>query len=565
MEIDLIGVRGTPRERPINLYFEYDDVSGRPCLVNTPGTSLLQDLGDGEIRGLLNDKSRNAYGDSYAVCGGSVYKSSNGGGFGSIGSIGGTTGKVWMAMCGAYLVMVNNSNALVYYHLNTGATTSSISPNCTPSSIAVVDGYAVVAAQNTRTIYHSALMNPSTAWAATDSATIVGGADSIQALYNLNGELWVIGSQTTEVMYNAGGAGFVFAALPQGFINIGTNAPGTVVELDNSLWWLSQKGEVIRTTGYGYEVVSPPSVNKYLYYAMYSGVADARAFMMQVKGRPWYCLNLNDGGYLYVCDIMTLKALGPTRAWFHWRSGSIERHIAHGASCLHQRTTYLQTFIVGSRTDGRLYHCMDQCYTDDATVAATVPQSTLESGAIESDGKILFHHSLELNLTPTMGGQEVPTPTATTLDGDVSAGATEIVVDDATDFDNGDVIVITLDDATTFQTWQSGAAVGTTITLEESVPVDISDGNAVNCYNPAPSGINGRTYLPRVELKYSDGSGWVSLGKRRMYSWPDNNQEFLKIAWHGLGASRKRYYQIIINAACPKQIYEASLNVTVGE
>jgi len=571
MEIDLTNAQGGPGGTwPINLYFDPDTAEGKPALVNTPGSYFLQDLGSGEIRGLLHDKSRNTYGDTYAIRDNDLHKSSNGAAFTQLtGTFATTTGKVWMAMCGAYLVMSDGTTALVYYHLNTGTTLSSVNPGFTPSCITSVDGYAVAAKQNSRALYHSNLLAPAT-WTATDTATLVDASDSIASIHNLNGELWVMGYQTTSVMYNSGGAGFVFAALPQGFVNIGTCAPASVIELDNSLFFLSSKHEVCRTRGYGYEVISPPQLNRLLYAAAQGGdIGISKAFAVHVKGRPWYVLNLADS-ITYVCDVSLLQAYGPSRAWFEWRTGTTGGYIGYGASCLHSSSAGANYWIVGGETDGRLYRVYDDLFADDITTSNTRIRSSLVCRAIHHDRKRLFHHSLELDVKATMGAPT--TGVSTTLTEDAIAGqSTNLKVTSATGFVDGYVIVITLDDGTTFQTWQDGAVHDTNqVDLEEPLPGLASSGNTIVSY-PKQHPTWGADYCPRAELFYTDGfppsswNGGTSLGKRRLYNWPDSDQEFIKVVWHGLGSSPDRYYRIQIDEACEKKIFGASLNVTVGE
>ena len=601
MEIDLINAQGGPGgEYPINFYFESDTREGKPALIGTPGTYLLQDIGVAlPVTAILHVKKDNQYGDTYATISTSVYKSTNGAAFSLLGYCcypNTVPDFLSLDMCAGYLVSAGDkpdpSYGRVYYE-ESGGTMSYVNPGFIPSSIATVDGYVVASKINTRTLYHSDLLDPST-WSSLNTAALVNAGDSLCCVKNLNGELWAIGHQTTEVLYNQGGTGFQFAVLPQGFLNVGCLFPYTVVNMENSLYFLNERRQACRTVGYNFQVISPPRLSyTFSSLAQARDITDVRGFDIYVNGKPWYVLAFDN--YTYVCDIEVLNAYGPDRAWFRWKTGTggnhgAAGHIAYGASALTGSVTGSDYWIVGS-DDGRLFKVHPGFYADETYSDDTPIESSMVSGSISQDRKPLIHHSLELDIYPTLGATPNATrTTTTTLSADADQGSLEIVVTSATDFDDEDVIVITLDDGTTFQTWQDGAAAGTTITLEEALPSAASSGDAVVSYNPTMEvadlevgeSYDATTYCPRVELFYRDerssisGDGtaveaaasWTSLGKRRMYTWPDNSnasRQFMKIVWYGLGISRDRYYKIQMDEACYKKIFSASLNVSLGE
>jgi hypothetical protein len=104
----------------------------------------------------------------------------------------------------------------------------------------MLDGYFLVLDRSTSTVYQSDLYDGQT-WGGLAFAQRSAMADRWQAMAVLNRDLWLLGSETSEVWYNAGTTPFAFAAHPSGVVMWGCAAPASVVAVGSSLLWLGAR------------------------------------------------------------------------------------------------------------------------------------------------------------------------------------------------------------------------------------------------------------------------------------------------------------------------------------
>lgn len=83
-------------------------------------------------------------------------------------------------------------------------------------------------------------LNNGLLWNAADVALLLGQADPLRAMI-ANQEYFVfLGSRRGQLWYNTGNAGFPFAIESGAFIEVGTNAPGSLVQSDGTVFWTGQ-------------------------------------------------------------------------------------------------------------------------------------------------------------------------------------------------------------------------------------------------------------------------------------------------------------------------------------
>lgn len=161
-------------------------------------------------------------------------------------------------------------------------------------------------------------VSPTATAAAFDPLDIVsktGHPDPIQALIVMHREVWLIGTQTTEVWYDAGASDFAFAELPGVFIEHGAVAKYSIAKQDLSVFWLSQdlQGQAIVLMGnqYAAKRISTHAIEQQI--QQYSDVTDAIGFTYQQLGHTFYVLTFPSGDATWVYDVA--EGLWHERTW----------------------------------------------------------------------------------------------------------------------------------------------------------------------------------------------------------------------------------------------------------
>lgn len=178
-----------------------------------------------------------------------------------------------------------------------------------------------------------------------------GYSDDIQACIALHREIWLIGSLTTEVWYNAGAADFPYQALPGAFIQHGAVGPYAIAKQDQSVYWLSQDSQgisiVLEGNGYNAKRISNHSI-EYLIQSQISNLFDAIGFCYQQFGHTFYFLTFPGNDLTLVYDSATEQ--WHQRAYLNPGTGLLERHRAN-CYC----ATYDRNF-VGDYANGNIYY-----------------------------------------------------------------------------------------------------------------------------------------------------------------------------------------------------------------
>lgn len=190
-----------------------------------------------------------------------------------------------------------------------------------------------------------------------DIAAKTGNPDPIIGVIVMHREAWLIGTETTEVWYDAGNADFAFGELPGVFIEHGCIAPYSICKQDLSVYWLSQdrQGQTIVLTGNQYAArrISTHAIEQQI--QQYSVVSDAIGYTFQQLGHVFYVLNFPSADATWVYDVSQ-------ELWSEWvwtdTNGLEHRHRANNAAhvyganvCQDWQTGALYQFDLGNYTD----------------------------------------------------------------------------------------------------------------------------------------------------------------------------------------------------------------------
>ena len=140
-----------------------------------------------------------------------------------------------------------------------------------------------------------------------DIATKSGYPDHIVNIIVMHLEIWLIGSQTTEIWINSGAADFTFQILPGVFIEHGCAATYSVAKQDLSIYWLSKdkQGQCIVLKGNNYAASRISTFAIENEFSKYEVISDAIGFTYQQLGHTFYVLTFPTANKTWVWDEST--------------------------------------------------------------------------------------------------------------------------------------------------------------------------------------------------------------------------------------------------------------------
>jgi hypothetical protein len=170
----------------------------------------------------------------------------------------------------------------------------------------MVDGYIVALDATTATLKISNLLDANT-WDPTQFAQRSAQPDPWRALVVNYNEIWLLGSQTSEVWYDAGSFPFPFALRPGAIMQQGIAATFSAAVLDGTVIWLAHnqngQNQVVAASGYVPTRISNHAMEWQI--SRYPRVDDATAWVYEDQGHPFYVLNFPTAGATWVYDKST--------------------------------------------------------------------------------------------------------------------------------------------------------------------------------------------------------------------------------------------------------------------
>jgi hypothetical protein len=380
--------------RMVNLYPEVVPEGGKEpaFLQRCPGLQQLTGVSQiassaGPIRGLHTFNNT-----LYIVSGNTLYKVKNDWIYDPIGTIDGLN-PVSMADNGVQLFVAATTFSYIYNSI-TDVFAQITDPDF-PGAVSVgyLDGYFVFNEPASQRVWVTSLLD-GTSVDPLDFASAEGNPDNIVALLVDHREVWLFGTTSIEVWYNAGLADFPLARIEGAFMETGCLAPYSVAKLDNTVFWLGSdargNGIVYRNQGYNAQRVSTHAVEWQL--QQYSNLSDAIAYTYQQDGHAFYVLSFPGANQTWCFDVST--GLWHERAG--WDGVNFTRH---RSQC---QVNFDNKIIVGDWQGPKLYVMDTDVYDDDGDVqrwlrswrALPTGQNTLKRTA---------HHALQLDCESGVG------------------------------------------------------------------------------------------------------------------------------------------------------------------
>ena len=375
--------------RMVNLFPEIIPEGGKePAFLNrAPGLTLLSTVGTGPIRGLWTFN-----GVGYVVSGLSLYSISSSYVATFLGTVSGT-GPVSMADNGTQLFIACGGPSYIYNSL-TNVFVQITDPDF-PGALTVgyLDGYFVFIQPNTQKLWVTALLE-GTSVDPLDFASAEGSPDNLVSMIVDHREVWLYGTNSVEVWYDAGNADFPLQRIQGAYNEIGCAATFSVAKLDNGLFWLGAdargQGIVYRANGYTGQRISTHAIEYAI--AQYPIISDAVAYTYQQEGHAFYVLTFPSANATWVYDVST-------QAWHERAAFSNGLFLRHRSNC---QMAFNSEIVVGDFENGNLYAFDLDIYADNGSAQKWLRSwRALPSG--QNNLTRTAHHSLQLDCQSGVG------------------------------------------------------------------------------------------------------------------------------------------------------------------
>ena len=230
----------------------------------------------------------------------------------------------------------------------------------------------------------------STAWATAESSS-----DNIQTIASIHGELWLVGTQTTEVWASVSNTtGFPFQRLNGGIINNGTVARNSVNTNGSNIFWLGSSaqghGQVWMSDGYQPTKISTPAID-YMIEAIDSVIEDAIGWCYTQEGHNFYILSFPTANRTFCFDLASQE--WHERGYWNDPLGQFDCHRAYTSAFCFDKV------YVGDRELGKIYELSLDTYTDDGAIVRRVRTGS----HIHEDRKRVSFKSFELDVERGQG------------------------------------------------------------------------------------------------------------------------------------------------------------------
>lgn len=372
----------------VNLYLVQDVDEGKYTTVAypTPGGTLFS-AGIGTSRAIFSE-----HGITYYIDVNGFYSINSLGVRGTLGFLNTNTGWAKIQGTAGELFIADSTNG--YYYNIAGNVFFQITDANFPTSvqdITVQDEFGLVLEGTSQTWQASAISDLST-WPALSFASTTGNQNFNVGIVSVHRELFICGTQTTEVWDNLGTVNFTFGRNQSAYIETGCVAKGSIAKGDNSFFMLAQSptggNVVIRMNGYSPVKISNAAVDYQI--STYSVVSDAIAFVYSQEGHEFYIITFPTAGVTWAYDLVT-------QMW-HQRQSLTNGVLTNWlANCY---TNNYNKCLVGDSNTGNIYQ-LDMTNFTENNIAIT---RTFVTHPLYNAGMWTFMDKLQIDFdtTPTV-------------------------------------------------------------------------------------------------------------------------------------------------------------------
>jgi hypothetical protein len=295
--------------------------------------------------------------------------------FTNIGGITTANDPAWIASNGSvgHQILFTNRGGVIF-DLVTNAYATIADPDF-PTNAArcgqFIDGYFVIVNETLNALQSSAFFN-GLAWSGLDIARRQLASDQLVSLMVVNRQIWLFGTETTEVWAPAGTGNPPFAPIPGVFVQWGIAAANTAQLFAGTVVWLAQNMQGIRMVmmAQGFDPRRISTAPLELLLQPLDNVDDAFAWTYQEDGHEFYVLSIPSAKLTWVYDGLT--QLWHERGWWNQIAGEYESHRGRCHAMLQQQG--FTAHLVGDRETSTIYEQSPRFYTDARALAPAPAQ-----------------------------------------------------------------------------------------------------------------------------------------------------------------------------------------------
>lgn len=323
-------------------------------LLPTPGLKQMIDLSANSVRGLIEHSNR-----LFAVADTAFVELTYNSTLDSMtstsrGTLDDASGRLSIAINDTQIFIADTDNDESYIFTPGSNTFAKITDSDFQGAqtVTYLDSYFVYNLVGSKQVAHTATDNGSSI-DALDIATAEAKPDLTVAVKAFNDELWIFGTDSIEVWYNAENPiGFTFSPKGNIVFDIGCASPYVVSSNLNTLFWLDPNGVVYATKGYEPQIISTAAITRA--FEDYTKT-DAFSYTYIEEGHLFYVITFPTDSKTWVFD-------ASTSAW-HERAyknsaGELKRHHSN-CYALHQKKHF-----VGAHDSGIIYRQGRDLFTD---------------------------------------------------------------------------------------------------------------------------------------------------------------------------------------------------------
>ncbi len=256
-------------QRAINLYpatSESGNSKGHFILCPTPGRVVFSELPAQSIRGEYTNLTR-----AFVISYNTLYEILSDGSYTPRGTLDTFSGNVSMADNGLQLMIVDGTIDGGYILDFTTAVFTKITDVDSDFgggvTVCFIDGYFLVNVPDSG-IYQWSALYDGLSWDGADTANAEGSPDNLVAVITVHRQVFLVGGHTVEVIYNTGASPDPFERVQGVFIEYGTQAPFSVIQTANTVFWIGADSEgqnvVWMAEGYQPSRISTTAIENYL-------------------------------------------------------------------------------------------------------------------------------------------------------------------------------------------------------------------------------------------------------------------------------------------------------------
>mgnify|MGYP003625344182 FL=1 len=388
-------------QRLVNAYVHTPETEGAwSSQVIFPSPGLVQRV----TTGALNNQNRGAHvmaGVPYFVNGQYLYSVDEFNVATNLGTIPSIDKRVSMSDNGTQLlILIPSGNGYIFdRNLNTlvQITAAGFTSSGNPQYVVYVDSYFVCSTDSKKFIISA--VNDGMSWNALDFGSAEEDPDIIVAPWVFKGRLYMAGSETFEPFTNIGGGGFPFQSIQGGLLNVGLDAPYSLVDGRNHFYFIgggeNEKAAIWRTSGQAPERVSTAAIETALQNLTQAQIDSVYAVSYAEEGSYFVGFHLPDTAFYF--DEMNNK--------WHERTSVVD-----GVTTGWRVASMVEAFgrnYAGDTEDGRIGEVLFDTYSsyDDDYV-----QRLLITAPFNNEINTFFLPSLQLSMEVGEGTIANPSP-----------------------------------------------------------------------------------------------------------------------------------------------------------